>query len=126
MNQLSNQELVEQIESLKNELADSKLQNKLVPVYLAGLSHDIRTPLNAVLGFAGLLKDEDLDYDQLGFYSSMIVRGSRKLLETVTNLIDLAKIETDNLQIVKEKVVVSELFEELKDEMEEEKNLFIW
>lgn len=121
---LSKQVLLEQIESLKKELESSQQENALIPSYLAGLSHDIRTPLNAILGFSGLLTDDELGSEELTFYSSMIIRSSRKLLSTISNLIDFAKMKTDNLRMSKEKVVVSELFSELEEEMLQEKKLF--
>jgi len=121
---ISKQQLLEQIHSLNKELEMTKKENALIPSYLAGLSHDIRTPLNAILGFSGLLTDEGLGNEELSFYSSMIIRSSRKLLSTVSNLIDFAKMKTDNLHLTKEKVEISELFEELEEEMLEEKQLF--
>ena len=124
MKELSKQELLEQIDSLEKELKSARDENNLIPSYLAGLSHDIRTPLNAILGFSGLLTDKELDTDELNFYSSMIIRSSKKLLNTISNLIDFAKMNTNNLRLSSEKVVISELFEELEEQMLEEKSLF--
>ena len=119
-------QLLDKLEELQRELAEAQMQNALFPNYLAGLSHDIRTPLNAVVGFAGLLTEPDLEPEQLKFYSYMITRSSRKLLSMISNLIDLAKMETGSLRIFNDKVNVSELLDEIRDEMEEERrNCFV-
>ncbi len=116
--------LIAKLQELEIELESARLKNSQFPNYLAGLSHDIRTPLNAIVGFAGLLTEPDLDRDQLRFYSHMITRSSRKLLSMISNLIDLAKMETGNLKLFKEKVSVSDLFVELQTEMLEEQTIY--
>ncbi len=116
--------MTDQLEALERELNAARKKNALFPNYLAGLSHDIRTPLNAIVGFAGLMGDADLDQDQVDFYSTMITRSSRKLLTMISNLIDLAKIETDNIHLFFERMSIGELFEELKEEMVEERRIY--
>ncbi len=111
-------------EELERELANARMQNALFPNYLAGLSHDIRTPLNAIVGFAGLLTEPDLNPGEIQLYSYMITRSSRKLLSMISNLIDLAKIETGRLRVFNEKVNLSELFDEIQEEMMEERRLY--
>ncbi|MCD6345898.1 MAG: hypothetical protein J7L96_00615 [Bacteroidales bacterium] len=117
-------DLESKLMELESELNKAQLKNSIFPNYLAGLSHDIRTPLNAIVGFAGLLTEPDLDPEQLRFYSDMITRSSRKLLRMISNLIDLAKMETGNLKLFIERVSVSDLMEELRNEMLEERRIF--
>ncbi len=124
MNEIVQQELIEQIDSLKKELAEANKKNQLIPAYLSGLAHDIRTPMNAIMGFVELLGESELDQDQQGFYTEMITRGSKKLLNTVSNLIDFAKLETDNMNLYTERIVISELFEELQGEMRNDLQLY--
>jgi len=119
-----NDQLLDKLNELQRELSSAQMQNALFPNYLTGLSHDIRTPLNAIVGFSGLLTEPDLDLDQLKFYSDMITRSSRKLLSMISNLIDLAKMETGSLRLFNEKVNVSELLDEIRVEMEEERRLY--
>lgn len=117
-------QLLEKLSELQTELAEARMLNALFPNYLAGLSHDIRTPLNAIVGFAGLLTEPDLDKEQLKYYSYMITRSSRKLLSMISNLIDLAKMETGSLNLYKERINLAELFEDIREEMEEEQRLY--
>ena len=119
-----NEKLTQTFEELETELKSAKQKNSLFPDYLAGLSHDIRTPLNAVVGFAGLLTDPDIDSDRIKFYSHMITRSSRKLLSMISNLIDLAKMETGNFNLFIERVSISELLEDLEAEMQEEQMIY--
>jgi len=117
-------EMVDQIEELQREIRELKARYDLFPAYLSGLSHDIRTPLNSIIGFSDLLREEKVPHTEQKLYSQMITRSSRKLLNLMSNLIDLAKIETGNLVIYDQPVVIETLVEELSEEMEEMKRLY--
>ncbi len=94
------------------------------PNYLSGLSHDIRTPLSAIIGFSDLLVEPRVSRAEQRNYCLMIARSSRKLLDLMSNLIDLAKMETENLQLFYKPVFIKELIEELKIEINEMANLY--
>ena len=96
----------------------------MFPNYLSNLSHDIRTPLNAIIGFAGLLTEPGVTKKEQVFYSKMIRRSSRKLLTLVSNLVDLAKLETGSLIIFPQEINLAEMFEDLEDEMLEERSIY--
>lgn len=117
-------DLLQEIESLKKKLALSRKKNALIPEYLAGLSHDIRTPVNALMGFSSLLTESEYDDTQVKFYSQMISRSSKKLFQTISSLIDYAKIETGNSRIAMEDVSVFDLFDDLKMELAEDISLY--
>ncbi len=66
--------------------------------FLARMSHDIRTPINGVLGMVGLLLDTRLDAEQRDY--ALAIQGSgRALLGIINDLLDLSKIETGRLTI---------------------------
>ncbi len=98
--------------------------NHLFPNYLSGLSHDIRTPLSAIIGFSDLLAEPRVSRADQRSYCLMIARSSRKLLDLMSNLIDLAKMETDNLELFYKTVYFKDLIEEVKIEMDEMSNLY--
>lgn len=116
--------LRQEVKRLEQALAESEKKNALIQEYLSGLSHDIRTPMNAVMGFSGLLGELEDESGELGYYARMISRSSKKLLETISNLIDFARIETGNLYVSHDTVNIAELFDELQQEVEEDLRLF--
>lgn len=69
--------------------------NRLKSGFLSGMSHEIRTPLNAILGYSGLLKDYfyDTDDDEIKFFFNSIENGSLRLLDTITKILDISRIE---------------------------------
>jgi signal transduction histidine kinase len=75
--------------------------NQAKNVFLAHMSHELRTPLNAVIGFAEALQVESLarDVTRVSEYGSHIVRAGNHLLFIVSDLLDLARIETGRLEL---------------------------
>ncbi len=67
-------------------------------MFLANMSHEIRTPLNGIVGFTDLLKDTDLDQEQIEFID-IIQKSSENLLEIINNILDLSKIESNKIEL---------------------------
>ena len=63
------------------------------------MSHEIRTPLNGILGFTGLLTKKDISNDEIEEFTTVIEHSSRRLLELVNNVLDIAKIETGQMNM---------------------------
>ena len=101
-------------ENVKTTLEDD---SHLFPNYLSGLSHDIRTPLSAIIGFSDLLAEPRVSRADQRSYCLMIARSSRKLLDLMSNLIDLAKMETGNLELIYRNVFLEDLIGDIKTEM---------
>ena len=74
--------------------------DKLKTAFLANLSHEIRTPMNAIVGFSDLLGccDESFNQEELIQY---IKSGSHQLLKLIDDIVDISKIESNQLRIVK-------------------------
>lgn len=86
----------------------------LKSAFLANMSHEIRTPMNAIVGFSQLLND-GVGSDNKQQYINTIQNSSRNLLRLINDIIDLSKIETEDLEIKHSEVSVGTLFAELKD-----------
>jgi K+-sensing histidine kinase KdpD len=84
--------------------------------FLSNISHDIRTPMNAIIGFSHLLGEEDVDGDQRDAYINHITRNSNSLLNMMDNLIDLTLIETGSLQLKEDEVEIYPMMKELYDQ----------
>lgn len=108
-----NKELMHTIEELKISREKAIESDRLKSAFLANMSHEIRTPMNGILGFANLLSDKDLSEEEKNSYLEVINNCANQLLVILDDLIDLAKIEANQLTINKREVNINELMNEL-------------
>ena len=83
--------------------------------YLAGISHEFRTPLNAVLGYAQLLEREQLSARARGNAIRVIKRSGEHMASLVDGLLDISKIEAGHLSIETQAFAFGELMDQLVD-----------
>jgi two-component system sensor histidine kinase/response regulator len=99
---------------LKKAKQDAELANNYKNLFLANMSHEIRTPINTIIGFSELIKNENLPTQKRHKYSEIIEENSQSLLRLIDDIIDIAKIEANELKIKKEACALGELFSELE------------
>ncbi len=95
------EEVTNREEALAATRDEATQANKAKSEFLASMSHELRTPLNAVLGFAQMLKLDTrapLSSAQVEHVSS-ILQGGNHLLSLINEVLDLAKIEADQLDL---------------------------
>jgi len=68
--------------------------DRLKSAFLANISHEIRTPMNGILGFAELLKQPDLNGNQMSNYIQFIETCGARMLNIINDLMDISKIES--------------------------------
>ncbi len=88
-------------EKLKNAKEKAERSDRLKSAFLANMSHEIRTPMNAIIGFVNLLGDPDITQDQKNEIVDLAQSSSDNLLNIVNDIIDISKIEADELVINK-------------------------
>ncbi len=88
--------------------------DKLKSAFLANMSHEVRTPLNAITGFLNLLAADDLTAELRREYIGMANTAGRQLLQLMDDILDLAEMETGQLQIFPVPFPINELMNELQ------------
>ncbi|MCA9713877.1 MAG: HAMP domain-containing histidine kinase [Myxococcales bacterium] len=87
--------------------------------FLARMSHELRTPLNAIIGYAELLVDDfEHEGDEHGEDARRIVSAGRHLLELINEVLDLAKVESGELEIAVDDVALAPLLTRLRETVE--------
>ncbi|NEW60234.1 hybrid sensor histidine kinase/response regulator, partial [Sulfurovum sp. bin170] len=81
------------IENARQDKMQALEANMSKSLFLANMSHEIRTPLNGIVGFTELLKNTELNDEQVEF-TGIIEKSSENLLSIINNILDLSKIES--------------------------------
>jgi signal transduction histidine kinase/ligand-binding sensor domain-containing protein len=107
------------------EIAKDKAEeaDRLKSAFLANMSHEIRTPMNAIIGFSNLLNDPDMSEDQRQEMINLIVKNSNSLLTLIDDIIDIAKIEAEQLKIVEKECNVQSIFQNLLEYFDDNKQI---
>ncbi|MDZ7821332.1 MAG: PAS domain S-box protein [Candidatus Marinimicrobia bacterium] len=83
------------------KLAKEKAEesDRLKSAFLANMSHEIRTPMNGILGFVDLLQKAGLNEKQEKLYLDMVEKSGKRLLNTINDIIEISKIEADEVRL---------------------------
>ena len=96
-------------------LAEAETANRAKSEFLAAMSHEFRTPLNAIMGFSEVISNRSLGIVELGKYREYaddIHRSARHLLDLVNDLLDISAIEAGKHKLDMEDLNVSDLVDE--------------
>ena len=120
-NSLTNNELTQYVRSLElkiqqlesileeNRIASEKLKSN----FLLNISHELRTPMNAILGFSNLIISQELSADKKEEYVEHLNQSGNNLLKIVELMIDVSLLEINELKIIKEPCRIDILFQQI-------------
>ena len=86
--------------------------------FIASVSHDMRTPLTAIIGYAHLLEEGAGSSDQRSDWLSAVVANSEYMSAMIGNVLDMAAIESGQLQVVADSIDIREWMEKLRQLIE--------
>jgi|GEM_PF-3476889 len=104
--------LIAYAEQLKKEMKKAENSNLLKTTFIANISHEMRTPLTSIIGFAELLKETLLDNNQKDFINT-IIKSSKHLLEIINNVIEISKIEADKIDLEIDDIDINKIIEDV-------------
>lgn len=116
---------------MNKALVRSKLRaqgsDQLKSAFLANISHEIRTPVTKLVGFSQLMVNDDISLEKRARYSQNIEDGANRLMQIITDLIELSKIEAHDIYLQKTEFKISVLLDEVyqitNEEIEKQKKL---
>lgn len=95
-NAIGRKQVIRELEEAKKKAEES---DRLKTAFLASMSHEIRTPMNHIIGFIELLKDPSLSEIEKSDFFSIIRNSGNHLLKLIDDIIDIAKIEANQLEL---------------------------
>ena len=96
--------------------------NKLKTAFLTNISHEVRTPVNSIVGFSDLLADPDLTIDQREEFITMITKSSQTLVKMFDNIIDASKLQSNQISFRKEWFDIKDILKEIEIELREDES----
>jgi len=102
-----------QKEELKEAKERAERADMLKTQFLSNISHEIRTPVNGIIGFSELLKDETITTEQRDEYIEIIQGGGERMIVLINDLINISKMESGQQEIVESTISLNSVFEHL-------------
>ena len=113
-------DLVELSKKLDDYKMKSQESDRLKSSFLSNLSHEVRTPLNSILGFSELLAEPEISVKEKYEYLQMVRKSGKNLLIQISNMIDFSKIEAGLVDLKIELYNIETLFHHLHEYATEE------
>lgn len=103
----------EQTQALQDALMQAQHANRAKTTFLSNMSHDIRTPMNAIIGFATIAVSHIDNKDQVHDCLQKVLSSSNHLLSLINDILDMSRIESGKVQIKEQECNISELMHNL-------------
>jgi len=103
---------------LKEALKHAEESDRLKSAFLANMSHEVRTPLNSIIGFSELLANPDFDQKQKDDFIHHIIISGNNLLSIISDIMDISKLESGELQIHKSQLNIQNFISTVKEQFD--------
>ena len=110
-----NQELEEKQQELQTALIEAQSANKAKTAFLNNMSHDIRTPINGIIGMLTILEKSGDNQERAKDCLNKIDESSKLLLSLINDVLDMAKLESDTVVFNNESINLSEVCKEITE-----------
>ena len=101
-------------QALSDAVAAAETANRAKSTFLSNMSHDIRTPMNAIIGFTTLAISNIDDKDRVKDYLSKTLASSNHLLSLINDVLDMSRIESGKIHLEEVEVNLSDVLHDLK------------
>jgi len=108
-------QLEDQQQELKNALGMAQSASRAKTTFLSNMSHDIRTPMNAIIGFTGLASTHIKDTERVQEYLAAISRSSEHLLSLINDILEMSRIEAGKVTLNVKPESLAEILHSLRD-----------
>ena len=98
---------------LDHQIIQAEERNKAKTDFLSNMSHDIRTPMNAIIGFTDLALSDVNDTERVEEYLTKIKASSGHLLSLINDVLEMSRIESGKIELEYETVNLPDMFEDL-------------
>ena len=109
----AHQQLKQQYTELEKAWKKAEENDKLKTAFLANMSHEIRTPMNGILGFAEILKDNNIDVATRNEYLDLIIDCGDRMVGILNDLLDISRIEAGQMELKIEDTNINALLNKL-------------
>ena len=106
--------LIKEKKALRKAKIAAEKADQLKTSFLANLSHEVRTPLNGILGFSQFLKQVGTNNPKTDKYIDYIIHNGKRLLNLITDIIDISKIDAGQLRLSITDLSVDDLMNKLE------------
>ncbi len=103
----------EQTQALQDALLQAQHANRAKTTFLSNMSHDIRTPMNAIIGFTTIAVSHIDNKDQVRDCLQKVLSSSNHLLSLINDILDMSRIESGKVQIKEQECNIPELMHNL-------------
>ena len=94
-------------------MEEAEISDKLKSAFLANMSHEIRTPMNGILGFVHLILENELEIEKRNEFLKIILSKGNQLLQIINDILDISKIESNQISINYTNFSLNDLIDEL-------------
>jgi two-component system, sensor histidine kinase and response regulator len=106
-------ERTHRLEKINKELIEAKEKaeagDRLKTSFIQNISHEVRTPLNGVLGFSDIMMDPDIDNEDKEMYKPLLQSSCDRLINTITDYMDISLIASGNMELRKKATDIAEI-----------------